>query len=303
MNCICKKCGYFINDKAREYKKVIEHLEELEKEKNRVNIVNFVLQKNRDPYDFINKYKSYDELSKMIHDDNVLNVNNQKVEAYVSFMWIFESLRKNAHSFNYKGVWKENRKFTLHVFEILDILYDYPHLLENEYFKDKFIKHIGYSIPTFDSLKVISKAVKDKMVLEIGSGLGLYATILRMMRLKILVTDNYSMLPLLNKNIKTWTVIENLTSLDAVKKYRDAEVLMSIWPPMDCMAEEALKEFKGNMFIYIGDKNFELTGNYGLLEELLMNWKPIIIIKLLHFTNVEDYLIIYKRKTSDNSNH
>ena len=56
MNCICKKCGYFINDKAREYKEVIEHLEELEKEKNRVNIVNFVLQKNRNPYDFIDKY-------------------------------------------------------------------------------------------------------------------------------------------------------------------------------------------------------------------------------------------------------
>lgn len=296
MSYISNECGHFINDKDkdREYKAIIEHLEELEKEKKKINIMKFVINKGT-PYKFIKKYPNYEQLSEIIYNDDIMDINNQKLDGNLSFLWIFESLKKNMNGFSYKKSWDDNQIFLENVFKILDLFYDYPHILKNYFFKNNFVKHIGYSIPTYDSLRIIAKAVKDKVVLEIGSGTGTYAAILRMMGLNIRVTDNYSMYPLLDRRVKSWITIEKLYSLEAVTKYRDSQVLMSVWPPMDCMAEEALKEFKGDTFIYIGDKHFEFTGNYGLIEELFKKWKPVIMVKLLHFEDTEDYLIIYQR--------
>ena len=88
--------------------------------------------------------------------------------------------------------------------------------------RDNFTSNYAWSIPDKDSILQIVEFEKDKgSILEVGSGLGLWSSILKMFNLNIIVTYNFSYYGLeklndynLEKNI--FTTIEKIDGIDAM---------------------------------------------------------------------------------------
>ena len=138
--------------------------------------------------------------------------------------------------------------------------------MKQKTFEQYFWKRYGFILPDKHSIENISMFTKDK-ILEVGSGSGLYARLLKNNKIEVIATDN------LENHYetwydKTWTEIEKLDALNAVKKYKDINCLMMVWPNDDDVWANALKEFKGNKFIYVGD-----SGPKTLHELIEAEWK------------------------------
>lgn len=131
----------------------------------------------------------------------------------------------------------------------------------------------GFTIPNYKVLIKIKKISKNKSILEIGAGNGLWASLLQKLGVNIIPTD-------IKKSQHYYTHIYEYNNIDSLNKY-NCDILMMVWPPGpdDTMAYETLKLFKNNIFIYIGEttKNYDCACNGDkLFFKLLTNkWKLI----------------------------
>ncbi len=170
--------------------------------------------------------------------------------------------------------------------------------MTNEYGESQSIiynLHFGWSIPNEKAIIEIIKFVKTDSILEIGSGMGLWAHILQLYGVAVYPTDNYSY------GIQKWgylfTNVEKMDNLQALKKYDNINVLMLIWPDLTNMAYDTLKAFKGNKLIFIGefmeDSSNATPGFYFLIKE---EWKMYKRIELKRFPSLYDDAFLFIRK-------
>ena len=123
--------------------------------------------------------------------------------------------------------------------------------------RDNFRKYFSYAIPDSNIINEICKFISENScnnVLEIGAGLGLWAALLREKGINIFATDNFTSHNTSQRN--AFIDIETRNGINALKRYhyRNYQLLMIIWPNYeDDMAYNALNNFKGNYFIYIGE--------------------------------------------------
>ena len=168
-----------------------------------------------------------------------------------------------------------------------------------EYFRTRY----GYVIPTSLVIREILKFTHNETILEIGAGTGLWAHILRNKGQKITPTDLkpkvYKDTPreLIDKYawFNSFIDVEKLSGIDSVKKYNKHEVLMIVWPEQSKIwAYETLQLFKGNKFIYVGNK--DETGDINLLNTLSKDWVEQKSIKLPNLLNQHNpILYLYKK--------
>lgn len=203
----------------------------------------------------------------MLHDSNVANI-----EAYQNFLKIIE----------------EN---TL-IKEIDDNKMEYY----INYYMDmrNFQLNFAWAIPSEYAINEIIKFSRKDKVLEIGSGLGLWCHLLQLNGLDIIGTDNFSSHT--QKEKERFCKIEEISAIDATNKYIDRNVLMTIWPPMSSMVSDALKIFKGNKLIYIGEPEGGCTGDESFFDILEKYWVKIDIIKISQWRGICDGLHIYLKK-------
>ena len=121
--------------------------------------------------------------------------------------------------------------------------------------RDIFISVFSWAVPDTNTLQSIVNFCNSDKVLEVGTGLGLWAHLLSKMGLDIIATDvgttgkYYST----NSILAGWTNV-NIQSYDeAINSNNDCNVLLIIWPPMTNFANKALKMFNGEKLIYIGE--------------------------------------------------
>ncbi len=187
---------------------------------------------------------------------------------------------------NYVDVWKNLNK-TLEIISFMNskklsqeekkIFYEYvkehpTRKLVREFFVDNY----AWAVPTEKGIKSIAEFIGPQDIcLEVGCGLGIWAYFLKYQyNINIIATDDKSTHydSDVRKN-NTYIDYHDMDSMSSVKKFREANVLMLVWPPYDnSMGYDALKEFKGNKFVYVGEERGGCTGTDDFFDLLEKEW-------------------------------
>lgn len=174
-------------------------------------------------------------------------------------------------------------------------------IIPEHYRKDYFQGNYGWSVPTEESINKLKQFIGDDIVLEIGSGYGLWAKLLQDIEIKVIPTTRVSKEDDFHVPRKdhSFTKVENLIHSDAIQKYPQANVLMMSWPPYsDPMAYEALTNFQGNKIIYIGEGSGGCTGCDNFHELLYREWQEVedIQIDIPQWQGLHDRVELFVRK-------
>ena len=155
------------------------------------------------------------------------------------------------------------------------------------------VKTHSFSIPTEESL---DKIRLYNPLLEVGAGTDYWAYEMRKKTIDVIATD-ISPEPMSNQYefSKIWTHVEALSAIDAVRKYPDRTLFVS-WPTLgESWITEALKEYKGKYFIFVGESAGGCTADdafFGLLEK---EWVVKEYISLLCWPGIHDSMCIFQR--------
>lgn len=135
-------------------------------------------------------------------------------------------------------------------------------LLEMDFLtlRHEFIKHQGYCIVTKSWTKKLSKCIGNKTCLEVMAGSGALSKALRDNGTNIITTDNFSWGDdyWAGKRECRYCDIENLSAVDAIKKYATVNYIIMCWPPYDTKDAYdvliAMREYNPKaVLIYIGE--------------------------------------------------
>jgi len=171
--------------------------------------------------------------------------------------------------------------------------------LRDHYRRDSFIEEYGWSVPSKEAIEEIKKFVGDGRVLEVGSGYGLWAKLLRDVGINTHATDNLSWPEdsTWHPSKKQFTSIENISNIEAIEKYPGYNVLMMSWPNYDDpFAISSLEAFKGNKLIYIGEGSHGCTGCDKFHNLLDQEWERVGDVNIPNWSGIHDYLSLYVRK-------
>lgn len=160
--------------------------------------------------------------------------------------------------------------------------------------RDIFTQKFSWAVPSEEVINEIKHFVGQLKVLEVGAGLGLWCYLLKLKGCDIIATDNFS------SHFKNYDHkfcdIENLDAVSALKKYSDKDVLMLVWPPyLDSMAYDALKLFKGNKLVYVGEPEGDACATDDFFELLNKEWKLVKEIKIPRWFGMHDLLFLYEK--------
>ena len=162
-----------------------------------------------------------------------------------------------------------------------------------------FCDNYGWNIPCRESFEIINKNIsKDLQILEVGADLGLTSAILKMYGFNIIVTDNYDWCSDIDKHFSN---IENISSINAIVKYPEVDVLLMAWSNYhESFAYDSLVAFKGTYLIFFGEYGeYEEYGDcysnkfYNLLNE---EWYRLVENTIHNWNFVNSRMIIFKRK-------
>lgn len=132
-------------------------------------------------------------------------------------------------------------------------------IVENAYRKSQML--FSYQLPSPRILEYIGHACRpDNSCLELGSGSGLWAYLLKSQGITCYATD-------VNPPPATYTLAERLDWTAAIEKYKECRNLLLIWPPPtdwhSVSLVDALANFQGDNIFFIGELG-EFTGGQQL---------------------------------------
>ena len=172
-------------------------------------------------------------------------------------------------------------------------------LMEETYKRHYFTDKYGWSVPTQEAIDKIKEFVSGDKVIEIGSGYGMWAKLMKDSGISIYATDALS-----SPSAKTYrprdesfTEVEDLEAVEAILKYSGVNVLMLSWPPYDQpMATNAIKVFKGNKLIFIGEDSGGCTADSEFFEILDKGWNKAGKVDIPRWEGIYDSLTFWTRK-------
>lgn len=75
-----------------------------------------------------------------------------------------------------------------------------------------------------------------------------------------------------------------------------SHALMLCWPPMSSMAETALRRYRGDRVIYIGEDGYGCTGSDGFRALLEDHWEQTATYEIPQWQGVHDAVYVYRRR-------
>lgn len=163
-----------------------------------------------------------------------------------------------------------------------------------------FVKRFGWGIPNATGWKIISKTISGCKVVELVAGSGFLASCIMANPNKPI---NYLATDAMKGDdtfTKTYFKVQKLNHLETLTKNPDADVLIINWPTYkDKWASEALRKFKGDIVIYIGEGMGGCNADDGFFEELSENWEEKECEPCIQWQGLRDSLFLYKRKMSE----
>lgn len=154
-----------------------------------------------------------------------------------------------------------------------------------------FKRYFAWAVPNNEAIQEI---VKYSPVIELGAGKGYWAS---------LVVKNgglincYDKEPCKNHYCDGKHFFHEVKpgSIEVLNEY-DAHALFICWPNYaGSFAFDALKAFKGDIFIYVGESEGGCTGNDDFFKELEKNWREIKQVRIPQWWGIHDYMVIYQQ--------
>ncbi len=184
----------------------------------------------------------------------------------------------------------------LEVFELLRSRYSEADL--RRLCRGILVNKYSWAIPSETALKTIAKYAP---IVELGSGTGYWASLLRQRDVDVIAYDaqpietgrngfSYSY------KAKSWTEVLQGTESTAI--YHPDRTLLLCWPPEKIdMAYRALTSYTGNRLIYVGEEFGGCTADYTFFEQLRVHWELVESIELPRWQMIRDSVFVYLRKT------
>jgi hypothetical protein len=158
-----------------------------------------------------------------------------------------------------------------------------------------FTSYWSWAVPINKAIEMIAKY---SPIIEIGAGKGYWANLISK---KGGIIHAYDKKPYMNHwcspGKKYYPVSIGTTDVLKERRYRNCSLFIC-WPPfLGELACEALKAFKGDIFIYIGESSGGCTGNDLFFMELEEHWREIESQGLPNWEGMNDYLAVYERRS------
>jgi hypothetical protein len=154
----------------------------------------------------------------------------------------------------------------------------------------------SWAIPTDAALDLIAKYAP---LVECGAGMGYWLALLRARGVDAVGYDRSSPG---RKNAfhrsarRPWATVGRASSLEAARRHED-RTLVLCWPPYDDDAASygALRAYRGDVVIHIGEPGEGSTGSVRFHRELALNWTLIEEVELPHWPRLQDRVMVYRR--------
>jgi len=172
-------------------------------------------------------------------------------------------------------------------------------IMGDYYRRKQFIENYGWSVPTKEAIEKLKSFIGGEQVLEVGSGLGLWAKLMRDIGINIIATE---MEPDSSKNNYIGervphTEIERINGMEAISKYGNSGVLFISWPPYDNpLANDIVKSFKGNKIIFVGEGSGGCTGDDSFFCTIQNQWQEAGSVQIPRWTGIYDKIVLFVRK-------
>lgn len=168
--------------------------------------------------------------------------------------------------------------------------------------RTSFTQNFAWAIPSQEAIESIVKFAGSEQILEIGSGLGLWAGLIRAHGGSIIPVDTFESHG--TSRSATFVLTEEIGGITAIYKYKP-KVLMMCWPSYgDSFAALALEEFEtcappDAQLIYIGEGFGGCTGDDRFFEMLNQSWELVNQIDIPQWWGIYDCLNLYRRKVHE----
>lgn len=156
--------------------------------------------------------------------------------------------------------------------------------------REWYTHNFAWAVPTYPALRRIARFSHYRIV-EIGAGSGLWAFLLtNVMRCKVWAYDSLE-----------WEFSSHYYDVrqggpEKAADHPDATLLLC-WPPFESpMAYQAVKAFKGNRIIYIGEGRGGCTGDNKFHRLLEMGWERKGGWGVPQWEGIHDHISFYERK-------
>lgn len=163
--------------------------------------------------------------------------------------------------------------------------------------RDEYVIKISWGIISKDAINEIKQFVGSDTILEIGSGAGFWAAMLKLSGINIIPTDVAPKKCVVSKKkvnkekrdygIELWCNVQTIESNKALKRYSNANCLLLCWPYF--VSYKASQKFNGDRLIFIGEKN-------GCTGEIDYNkWKKVQVIDIPQWRGLWDRMYFYTK--------
>jgi len=154
----------------------------------------------------------------------------------------------------------------------------------------------SWAIPTDGALALLSKYAP---LVECGAGMGYWLALLRARGVDAIGYDRSRPG---RKNAyhrgarRPWTAIQHQSSEKAARRHSD-RTLVLCWPPYDDDAASyaALRAYRGDVVIHVGEREEGATGSVRFHRELALNWALVEELELPHWPRLQDRVMVYRR--------
>jgi len=165
--------------------------------------------------------------------------------------------------------------------------------------RDRFISKYAWAVPSREAVKRLKEFVGRGLVLEVGSGKGLWAKLLQEEGVSVTATDDMSWTKSERFDPSSGQFLEvlNMDAEVAVRSFPGHEALLMVWPPYDDpMAEKALNGFSGNKLILVGEDKSGCTANKMFFNDLGDQWDDVGRVSLPQWPGIHDMMTFWSRK-------
>lgn len=162
--------------------------------------------------------------------------------------------------------------------------------------------HVQHSFPILDedNTQTLSNFIKQHVVdpkaIEVMAGKGWLSYHLRQKGVNVIaVTDNYSWERF--DFSSTPVPVEKLDCVEAVKKYKGANLVIMSWPYMDSNAHKVVKALRKNQWLlYIGESEYGCTADEAFFRYIRKHCVVLEAPGFKSFPEIHDFpLLIHKK--------
>jgi len=173
---------------------------------------------------------------------------------------------------------------------------DAQRMLDLEARRRELAALFAWAIPTEPALAILARHAP---LVECGAGTGYWAALLRARGVDALAYDLAPPGAARNswhRRARPWTDVRAASAASAARRHAE-RTLVLCWPPYDDDAASygALRAYRGDVLVHIGERDEGVTGSVRFHRELRLNWTLDEELELPHWPRLRDRLMVYRR--------